>query len=180
MPKIEFENKRLTPGRNYVWVGIAGILVAVVVYLYYSYPSFDIGPQQPIYFSHRVHAGVKEINCRFCHPFVERSPNAGIPPMEKCFFCHKYIIPQHPQILKEKEHFEQKKPVPWMRIFWVPDFVYFNHIPHIKWAGLDCTECHGDVKTKDRLQPVKFKMGFCITCHRKLGANLDCWLACHR
>ena len=180
MPKVEFENKRLSPGRNYVWLGIAGILLAVMLYLYYSYPFADLGPQQPIYFSHRVHAGVKEINCRFCHPFVERSPNAGIPPMEKCFFCHKYIIPQHPQILKEKEHFEQKKPVPWVRIFWVPDFVYFNHIPHIKWAGLDCTECHGDVKTKDRLQPVKFKMGFCITCHWKLGANLDCWLACHR
>ena len=87
----------------------------------------------------------------------------GFPRWKNVFSATNISFPQHPQILKEKEHFDQKKPVPWVRIFWVPDFVFFNHIPHIKWAGLDCTECHGDVKTKDRLQPVKFKMGFCIT-----------------
>lgn len=177
---MELENTKIKPGRGYLWIGVVGILLVVMLYFYYFYPHRALGPQQPIYFSHRVHAGVKEINCRFCHPFVERSANAGIPPMEKCFFCHTYIIPRHPQILKEKAHYETKKPVPWVRIYWVPDFVFFNHIPHIKWAGLDCSQCHGDVKTMDRLRPVNFEMGFCIGCHRKMGAQLDCWLACHR
>jgi hypothetical protein len=180
MPKVDSENIAIKPRRGFIWLGIVAIVLAVMLYFIYSFPQRDIGPQQPIYFSHRVHAGVKEINCRFCHPFVERSPNAGIPPMEKCFFCHDYIIPTHPQILKEKEHYEKKKPVPWVRIYWVPDFVFFNHIPHIKLAGFDCAECHGDVKTMDRLRPVKFQMGFCIGCHRKIGAQVDCWLACHR
>ena len=81
MPKIETQNTRIIHGGNYIWLGVAGILLAVMLYLYYYLPSIDLGAQQPIYFSHRVHAGVKEINCRFCHPFVERSPNAGIPPM---------------------------------------------------------------------------------------------------
>jgi predicted CXXCH cytochrome family protein len=70
--------------------------------------------------------------------------------------------------------------VPWVRNFWVPDFVFFNHIPHIKWAGFDCSRCHGDVKTMDRLQYKKFEMNFCITCHRQNKAQVDCWLACHR
>ncbi len=90
------------------------------------------------------------------------------------------IIPDHPEIQKEKAYYDSNTPVPWVRIFWVPDFVFFNHIPHVKWAGFDCSQCHGDVKTMDRLQLKKFKMNFCITCHRENKAQVDCWLACHR
>ena len=46
-----------------------------------------------------------------------------MPPLEKCFYCHKYIIPTHPEILKEKAYLESKRPVPWVRIYYVPDFV---------------------------------------------------------
>ncbi len=152
-----------------------------MLYLFYVYPDRNIGPRQPIYFSHRVHAGVKEINCRFCHPNVERSEHAGLPEVEKCFFCHKYVIPTHPQLVKEKkEYFEAKIPVPWVQIYFVPDFVKFNHEPHLKFGKLDCTACHGQVQELDRLRPVDFKMGFCIECHKKLNAQTDCWLACHR
>jgi hypothetical protein len=166
--------------RGYTWLAIGAFLFAAMGYFYYFFPLKRIGPQQPIYFSHRIHAGVKEINCRFCHPYVERSEHAGLPPVEKCFFCHEYVIPKHPEIVKEKEYYLAKKPVPWVRIFILPDFVFFRHQPHILWAKLDCSHCHGDVKTMDRLSTVKFEMGFCIGCHRKLGAQLDCWLACHR
>ena len=174
------EERKIEARRGIVWLGILALLFAAMAYFYYSYPERNIGPRQPIYFSHRVHAGVKEIPCQFCHPGVERSAHAGIPPMDKCFFCHQYIIPQHPQIVEERKLFDRGEPVPWVRIYWVPDFVFFNHIPHIKWAKLDCSECHGEVQTLDRLLPVNFEMGFCIGCHRKMGAQLDCWLACHR
>jgi hypothetical protein len=174
------ERKTGKQRRGYVWLGAMALLFAVMFYLYYAYPEGQIGPEQPIFFSHRVHAGVKQINCRFCHPNVERSANAGLPSVDKCFFCHTYIIPEHPEILREKEYLDSGRPVPWVRAFWVPDFVFFNHIPHVKWAGLDCAECHGDVKRMDRLQRVDFKMGFCIDCHRERNAQLDCWLACHK
>ena len=95
------------------WFVATVLLVLTLVYFYYLFPGQDIGPVQPIYFSHRIHAGVKQINCRFCHPYVERSEHAGLPEVEKCFFCHKYIIPMHPEILKEKEYFDRKVPVPW-------------------------------------------------------------------
>ncbi len=180
LDKPESSARKDGPKRKYLWLLLSALLFALMTYFMFAYPVRSVGPRQPIPFSHRVHAGVKEINCRFCHPFVERSQNAGLPPMEKCFFCHKYIIPQHPEILKELEHFQAKKPVPWIRIFFTPDYVFFRHQPHVSWAKLDCTNCHGDVKTQDRLVPVNFQMGFCVKCHRKLKAQLDCWLACHR
>ncbi len=103
-----------------------------------------------------------------------------MPPVEKCFFCHKYVIPDHPEILKEKAYLDAKKPVPWVRVFWTPEFVFFRHEPHIRgpastapnamerWGAW--TDCPGWI----------FRWGFASTCHRKMDAQLDCWLGCHR
>lgn len=163
----------------YFWFFTLFLFLGVMLYFFYLFPRSNIGPEQPIPFSHRVHAGVKDINCRFCHPFVERSEHAGLPTVEKCFFCHKYIIPTHFEILKEKHYLDTKTPVPWVKVFYVPDFVKFWHLPHISWAKLDCTECHGNVQTMDRLRTVDFQMGFCLDCHKRKNAQIDCWLACH-
>jgi hypothetical protein len=161
------------------WLAATAVVVAAMLYLYAVYPSRGIGTKQPISFSHRVHAGVKQIPCRFCHPFVERSENAGLPTVEKCFYCHKYVIPTHPEILREKAYLDAKAPVPWIRVYSVPDYVKFRHQPHVAWGSIDCVRCHGPVATMDRLKPVKFQMGFCIECHKARGAQIDCWLACH-
>jgi predicted CXXCH cytochrome family protein len=160
------------------FLGVA-LLMAGMVYFFYIYPHRYIGPAQPIPFSHRVHAGVKDIDCRFCHAFVDRGRHAGIPSMQKCFFCHDYIIPQHPEIVKERKHYDADDPVKWVRIFYLPDYVKFQHVPHMEWGKLECTECHGPVQTMDRLRPVEFEMKFCITCHKEKKAQTDCWLACH-
>ncbi|MGD0230214.1 MAG: cytochrome c3 family protein [Syntrophorhabdales bacterium] len=166
--------------RGYLWIALSGLLFAILFFFYGAYPASRIGPAQPIAFSHRVHAGVKEINCRFCHPYVARSQDAGIPAVDKCFFCHTYVIPDHPEIRKEKAYLDEKRPVRWVRVFWVPDFVFFRHEPHVARAGLDCSRCHGEVKGMDRLRRKDFEMGFCIACHREMGGELDCWLGCHR
>ncbi len=177
--QFEIEHQKGIARQWYFWFWIAVLISGVALFYFYLFPERNIGPKQPIYFSHRVHAGVKDINCRFCHPFVERSERAGLPTVQKCFYCHEYIIPTHPQIVKEKQHLEEKKPVPWVQIYYVPDFVKFRHQPHVKWAKLDCVECHGDVKVLDRLRPVSFEMGFCLDCHRRKEAQTDCWLSCH-
>jgi len=163
-----------------LWALAVVVLVGgVMVYLYYQFPHVAIGPKQPIAFSHRIHAGVKEINCRFCHPFTARSKNAGIPELQKCFFCHNYVIPLHPEIQREKRHYESGEPVRWVKAFYVPDFVKFRHLPHIEFGKLDCSACHGAVETMDRLPSLEFQMSFCIGCHKERKAQLDCWLACH-
>ncbi|MCJ7683436.1 MAG: cytochrome c family protein [Desulfobacteraceae bacterium] len=158
--------------------GCCFLFVLLFFYSYYTAPAMDIGPVQPIAFSHRVHAGVKQIQCEFCHPYVRRSAFPGIPPVEKCLYCHKYIIANHPEIKKEHYYFDTKTPTPWRKANYLPEHVFFNHQRHIK-KELVCQECHGRVEAMDRIKGVNFKMGFCIECHKKKKANLDCWLACH-
>jgi len=154
-----------------------GIIVAGL-YLFYLMPIKDLGPEQPIPFSHRVHAGVKEIQCEFCHPYVSRSTYPGIPAVEKCLYCHKHIIANHPEIKKEHRYFDSRTSTPWVKVNYLPEHVFFNHERHIK-KEIVCEQCHGKVETMDRLKDAQFKMGFCITCHREKKANVDCWLACH-
>jgi len=172
--------RRLTAiNKKVLLYGLTSVFL-VVLFLYYFYipPAADIGPAQPIPFSHRVHAGIKNIQCRFCHPYVDYSTFPGIPPVEKCLYCHKYIIANHPQILKEHRYFNTRTPTPWKKVNYIPEHVLFNHQRHIR-KEIDCRECHGAVEALDRLPARHFKMEFCITCHRKREANIDCWLSCH-
>ncbi len=154
------------------------LLVLMFLYFFYLTPGTRIGPEQPIPFSHRIHAGVKAIQCEFCHPFVERSINPGIPPVEKCLYCHNYIIANHPRIQKIHEYFNSNTPIPWRKVFYLPEHVLFNHQRHIK-KEIKCRRCHGPIETMDRIQRKQLKMGFCIECHEKKNANVGCWLACH-
>jgi hypothetical protein len=154
------------------------VLLLGFLYFFYIYPAAGLGPAQPISFSHQVHAGVKAIQCPFCHPYVGLSTFPGIPPVEKCLFCHRYVIPEHPEIRKEHRYYDTGTSTPWVKVNYVPEFVFFNHERHIR-KEIDCEECHGAVKTMDRLPRHIFQMGFCVECHRKKGADIGCWLSCH-
>ncbi|MCF8028766.1 MAG: cytochrome c family protein [Desulfobacteraceae bacterium] len=158
------------------FLAISAGLALAFLYLFYIYPP--IGPAQPIPFSHRVHAGVKNIDCRFCHPYVDQSTFPGLPTVEKCLFCHNHIIAGHPEIQKEHEYFNTDTPTPWRKVNYIPEHVMFNHQRHIK-KDIQCQACHGRVEEKDRLAGRDFQMGFCLDCHRKKDANIGCWLACH-
>lgn len=160
------------------WVGLLVLLTLGFLYFFYTPPQTDIGKEQPIPFSHRLHAGHKNVQCQFCHPYVKRSRHPGIPPVEKCLYCHDHIIANHPWIQKEHEYFNTETPTPWRKVNYLPEHVLFNHKRHIRY-GFDCEACHGQVETMDRIKGKRFKMGFCITCHQENNANLDCWLACH-
>ena len=154
------------------------VLVIGFIYFVYTPPAHRIGPEQPISFSHQVHAGVKNIQCRFCHPYVDQSISPGIPPVEKCLYCHNYIIAGHPEIEKEHRFYNTRKPTPWIKANYLAEHVLFNHQRHIK-KDIQCQQCHGEIETLDRIRGRYFFMEFCIQCHREKKANLDCWLACH-
>jgi hypothetical protein len=160
------------------WIGLLALLTLAFLYLFYTPPQTDIGKEQPIPFSHRLHAGHKNVQCQFCHPYVERSRHPGIPPVEKCLYCHEHIIANHPWIQKEHNYYNTETPTPWRKVNYLPEHVLFNHKRHIRY-GFECQACHGQVETMDRIKGVQFKMGFCINCHQENNANLDCWLACH-
>jgi hypothetical protein len=153
------------------------ISVMAVVGAALLYPS-GLGAEQPIPFSHRVHAGKKEIGCVMCHPGALTQAVAGIPPVETCMLCHARMVVHYPPIEEVRWHYRSDKPILWVRVSNLPDLAHFNHGVHLA-AGFECGHCHGDVKAMDRIVlRHSFRMGFCIQCHRENNATHDCF-ACH-
>ncbi len=144
----------------------------------YHRAMFGSTLEQPIPFSHRLHVTDKEIDCFYCHSYAERSLNAGLPSVDKCLGCHDYIIPKHEEILKLKAYKKSGQPLPWVRVYYNPDHVFFPHYRHLA-KELECQRCHGEVEQADRLHQVTFYMGFCIDCHQEMSASLEC-VACHQ
>ena len=173
----EYKKPTYWPVIAFLTVLVLVLLSALVLYDV-LYPK-NIGLQQPIPFSHRVHVNTKQISCLMCHSQVASSAQAGMPPLQTCMLCHSKIIITHPYIVKLREHYQQNKPVIWQRVNWVPEFVYFNHSMHIR-KGTDCGKCHGNVAQMDRVvAQQEFQMGFCVQCHRDNNATHDCF-TCHR
>jgi len=136
------------------------------------------GTEQPVPFSHHVHATTKKISCFFCHPYSGKSSNPGMPPVAKCMLCHKNIASEFPPIAKLRGYYERKEGVPWVKVTQLPDFVHFSHQCHIS-HGIDCGRCHGDVKSMDRVKLVhQLDMRFCIECHKEKQVSTDCYI-CH-
>ncbi len=155
----------------------SGLAIILFLYLFYGYAS-DVGPEQPIPFSHNVHSGIKQIQCQYCHPYVAYSNFPGLPPVELCLHCHNYIIKQHPWIQKEHEYFNTNTPTPWSKVNYLAEHVLFNHQRHIN-KNISCQQCHGKVQNLHRLPHKVWYMEECITCHFEKKVNVDCWLACH-
>lgn len=128
-------------------------------------------PDQPIEFSHKVHAGQNKIDCQYCHFTAEESMHAGIPPMSTCMNCHNQVKEGKKtgteEIAKIYTAIETNNPVEWIKVHNLPDHVYFNHAQHVKVGKLECQECHGEVEKMDQIIQVEdLSMGWCIECHR--------------
>jgi len=149
------------------------------------------GPVQPIFFSHVIHAGSYQIACQYCHAGARRSSAAGVPSVERCMGCHKIVAAQgNPEVQKLHGYWERKEPIPWLRIFKVPEHAQFTHKPHVQ-AGVQCQTCHGRIEAMERVhaetgqsiindllnlalvpaKPPKLTMGWCVECHRTANAK---------
>ena len=122
--------------------------------------------EQPVQFSHRHHVKDDGIDCRYCHTSVETSAFAGIPPTKTCMNCHSQIWSQAPILEPIRASFREDKPIRWVRVHDLPDFVYFNHSIHVK-KGMGCETCHGRIDNMPlTLQENTLQMEWCINCHR--------------
>ena len=122
--------------------------------------------EQPVQFSHQHHAGGIGIECRYCHTSVEVSPSAGIPPTKTCINCHSQIWSTSPYLEPVRASFREDKPLNWVRVHDLPDFVYFNHSIHVT-KGVGCETCHGRVDHMPlMLQKQSLQMEWCLDCHR--------------
>ncbi len=123
-------------------------------------------PEQPIVYSHAVHAGELQIQCQYCHFGAARGRYAGIPPAQVCMNCHEQVRKDHPEVQKIVQAIETNTPIPWVRVHWLPDHVYFNHSVHVN-GGVQCQTCHGPVESMGRVsQWAPLTMGWCVNCHR--------------
>lgn len=152
------------------------VIAATYVLTYYiSRPERDgIGyaPEQPIKFSHKLHAGTMAIDCQYCHVGVTKNRFATIPSANICMNCHSVARKDKPEIIRLTQYYEEGKPIPWKRIHKVPDYAYFNHSVHVN-KGIDCASCHGDVKQMEVVNQVRqFTMKACLDCHREPHENL--------
>jgi mono/diheme cytochrome c family protein len=129
-------------------------------------------PTQPIPFSHKLHAGDMEIDCGYCHTGVYKGKQAGIPSANICMNCHNTIKQGSPNIQKIYAAIENDQPIEWVRVHNLPDLAYFNHSQHTAVAGLDCENCHGDIKQMEVVQQRhSLTMGWCVDCHRQTDVN---------
>tara|TARA_Y100001954_G_scaffold232370_1_gene283515 strand:- start:418 stop:1653 length:1236 start_codon:yes stop_codon:yes gene_type:complete len=142
-------------------------------------------PEQPIAFSHKIHAGENAVDCNYCHSGARHSKSAGVPSANVCMNCHTYInegrsdegtqeiskiyaaIGFDPESRTYIEGYEQQ-PIEWIRIHNLPDLAYFNHSQHVSVAGVECQECHGPIQEMEVVEQYSpLTMGWCINCHRE-------------
>ena len=140
--------------------------------------SKGYAPAQPIKFSHAVHAGQNKTDCNYCHYTARTSKTAGIPPGSVCLNCH-FLVRNGTrsgatEIAKVLGALDEKRAVQWVRIYRLPDFVFFSHEQHVSAGGITCDACHGNVKEMNRLYQVPdLSMGWCINCHKTRKVNLS-------
>jgi len=177
-------------------VGLVGFAILVIgLFWYYATPSFwEVGymPQQPINYSHQIHAGQLGMDCRYCHSEIERSGEANIPSPSVCMNCHTVADEQNgylqlavtpdgqspsphwtnPDLAKLRTFHANEEAIPWRRVHKLPDYVQFNHSVHVN-AGVSCLSCHQRIDQMPVVyQTENLAMGWCLDCHRAPENNL--------
>ena len=185
-----------------IFLMVIGFLLssAYFVYGFLMQVGIDQGymPVQPIHYSHKIHSGANQIECKYCHSSARVSKHSGIPSLNVCMNCHKNIAEYAGEEDLEngytKDFYTKEikklydavgwdeenqaytgntKPVKWVRIHNLPDFVYFNHAQHVQVGGIECQTCHGPVEEMEVMyQHSSLTMGWCINCHRESNVKL--------
>ncbi|SDQ39541.1 Cytochrome c2 [Chryseobacterium soldanellicola] len=177
---------------HYIGKGLIAILALLASYGIWNWVMW-IGvykgykPEQPIYFSHKIHAGEQKIDCQLCHSSAKYGKVSEIPSMNVCMNCHRtiseYNKDHYMEPGKDKAFYDgeiqkiyaatgwdpaktqytgKTQPVEWTRIHNMPDFVYFNHSQHVV-AGEQAIINSFNKKNPDNKIDV-----VCKACHGKI------------
>jgi hypothetical protein len=160
------------------YIASFGTLVVTIVALFVAVPilrgvglSPGYKPDQPIWFSHKIHAGQYQIDCQYCHTGASKGKNAWIPAVSVCMNCHKGIAEGKKtgtkEIAKIYDAYNNNVPIQWVRVHNLPDLAYFNHQQHVVVGKVECQECHGPIQEMDVVEQFStLSMGWCLNCHR--------------
>lgn len=194
--------------KNKVYITMFALLFFAIAGYFFSNAAIGLGrqtnyePVQPIFYSHKVHAGINQISCLYCHGNAWESKHAAIPSVNVCMNCHKAVTEYTKgPTLYDKEGNEingtaeiaklykyagfdpakpndwdpsKAKPIEWIKIHNLPDHVYFNHSQHIRAGNVQCQSCHGEITAMDEVKQVsELSMGWCINCHRETKVDFN-------
>jgi cytochrome c551/c552 len=194
--------------RNKVYIAIIALIFFVIGGFYLTKAAIGLQrqknyqPEQPIYYSHKVHAGINQISCLYCHGNAWESRHAAIPSVNVCMNCHKTVTSykKGPKLFAEDGReidgtaeiqklykyagFDpnnanawdpsKAKPIEWVKIHNLPDHVYFNHSQHIRAGNVQCQSCHGNIQEMDEVKQFsELSMGWCINCHRETKVDFN-------
>ncbi|MEP6683815.1 MAG: c-type cytochrome [Parafilimonas sp.] len=191
--------------RNKTYITILTLILFLIGGYYVTEGAIGLGrqqkyePKQPIFFSHKVHPGINQINCQYCHIGVYQGKQATIPSVNICMNCHMAINEYKGEKLVDGDGKEingtaeiqklykyagfepgkpwdasKAKPIEWVRIHNLPDHVYFNHAQHVNAGRVQCQTCHGEVTSYNEMfQFAPLSMGWCLNCHRSTKVQFD-------
>lgn len=160
------------------WIGLLALGAPVYLVLLIMYgvkpQAIRIGyqPEQPVPYSHALHAGELGLDCRYCHNTVDRGAKAAVPPTATCMNCHNTVLPQSQKLMPVRAAFGAGEALAWTRVHDLPDYVYFNHSAHVN-SGVGCESCHGRVDHMVKVsQQMPLTMEWCLDCHRDPSSHL--------
>lgn len=203
--------KEVKTRNNKVYIAIGGIILLILAGYWITNGGVEMGrqqnymPKQPIFYSHKVHAGINQINCQYCHAGVNDSRQAMIPSSNTCMNCHKQISeyageqlfdhdgnkidgtaeiaklyeaagwdPGKKDYKRKKDGSIDAKPIEWVKVHNLADYVYFNHSQHVAIGKVQCQTCHGPIQDMDEVkQFAPLSMGWCINCHRETDVDFQ-------
>lgn len=193
--KVEALKKRINPTIFKMAIGMVVILALASYGFYFGVTEVAVqqgyAPEQPIKYSHKLHAGDLQIDCKYCHSTAEKSKQASVPSVNTCMNCHKAVQLRDkyegeisPEIKKiyaamdydaeNQKYGDNPKPIKWIRIHNLPDHAFFNHSMHVKGAGVTCQTCHGPIQEMEVVQQYStLQMGWCINCHRERKIDVE-------
>ena len=169
MPQIFPKKSNVMPLLSLAGVLVGSVVLIIFVWYYFSPEFTDVGyaPEQPVAYSHRLHAGELGMDCRYCHSNVEMAAEANVPPTQTCMNCHGQIQSESLALLPIRESWATGNPVEWVKVHHLPDYARFSHAVHVN-SGVGCESCHGRVDRMDIVQLVEpLSMGWCLECHRQ-------------
>ncbi len=191
--------------RNKAYIAMVAVVLFIIGGYYTIQAAIGLGrnkdyqPEQPIYYSHKVHAGVNQVSCLYCHGGAYEGKHANVPSVNVCMNCHMAIneySSTSEKLFREdgtevngtaeiqkiyaasgwdpklKKYTGKEKPIEWIKIHNLPDHVYFNHSQHTRAGKVQCQTCHGPIQEMPEVkQFADLSMGWCINCHRESKVN---------
>lgn len=191
--------------RNKAYIAAFAVVLFIVGGYYTIQGAIGLGrnkdyqPEQPIFYSHKVHAGTNQISCLYCHGGAFDGKHANVPSVNVCMNCHMAIneygatseklyredgteVNGTAEIQKiyaasgwdpkANKYTGKETPIQWTKIHNLPDHVYFNHSQHTVAGKVQCQTCHGPIQEMPEVkQFADLSMGWCINCHRESKVN---------